>query len=140
MAGLDKRVASYEAALEGLTDGMTVLAGGFGLCGIPENLIAEVKRRNVQRLTVVSNNCGVDGFGLGILLQTRQVRKVVASYVGENALFEQQALSGELQVELTPQGTLAEKFAPAARASPVLHRDRLRYAGRGRQRGAPVCR
>lgn len=120
MAGLDKRVASYEAALEGLTDGMTVLAGGFGLCGIPENLIAEVKRRNVQGLTVVSNNCGVDGFGLGILLETRQVRKVVASYVGENALFAQQALSGELQVELTPQGTLAEKFAPAAQASPVF--------------------
>ena len=89
MAGLDKRVASYEAALEGLTDGMTLLAGGFGLCGIPENLIAEVQRRQVQGLTVVSNNCGVDGFGLGMLLESRQVSKVVASYVGENALFEQ---------------------------------------------------
>ncbi|MFW3786968.1 CoA-transferase, partial [Klebsiella quasipneumoniae subsp. similipneumoniae] len=89
MAGLDKRVASYEAALEGLTDGMTLLAGGFGLCGIPENLIAEVKRRQVKGLTVVSNNCGVDGFGLGMLLESRQVSKVVASYVGENALFEQ---------------------------------------------------
>lgn len=110
MAGLDKRVASYEAALDGLTDGMTLLAGGFGLCGIPENLIAEVKRRQVQGLTVVSNNCGVDGFGLGMLLETRQVRKVVASYVGENALFEQLVLSGELAVELTPQGTLAEKI------------------------------
>ena len=109
MAGLDKRVGSYAQALEGLTDGMTLLAGGFGLCGIPENLIAEVKRRQVQGLTVVSNNCGVDGFGLGLLLETRQVRKVVASYVGENALFEQQVLSGELEVELTPQGTLAEK-------------------------------
>lgn len=72
MAGLDKRVASYEAALEGLTDGMTLLAGGFGLCGIPENLIAEVQRRQVQGLTVVSNNCGVDGFGLGMLLESRQ--------------------------------------------------------------------
>lgn len=72
MAGLDKRVASYEAALDGLTDGMTLLAGGFGLCGIPENLIAEVKRRRVQGLTVVSNNCGVDGFGLGMLLETRR--------------------------------------------------------------------
>jgi 3-oxoacid CoA-transferase subunit A len=121
MAGLDKRVASYEAALEGLTDGMTVLAGGFGLCGIPENLIAEVKRRNVQGLTVVSNNCGVDGFGLGILLQTRQVRKVVASYVGENALFEQQALSGELQVELTPQGTLAEKIRAGGAGIPGFY-------------------
>lgn len=108
MAGLDKRVASYEAALEGLTDGMTLLAGGFGLCGIPENLIAEVKRRQVKGLTVVSNNCGVDGFGLGMLLESRQVSKVVASYVGENALFEQLVLSGELAVELTPQGTLAE--------------------------------
>lgn len=108
MAGLDKRVASYEAALEGLTDGMTLLAGGFGLCGIPENLIAEVQRRQVQGLTVVSNNCGVDGFGLGMLLESRQVSKVVASYVGENALFEQLVLSGELAVELTPQGTLAE--------------------------------
>ena len=110
MAGLDKRVASYEAALEGLTDGMTLLAGGFGLCGIPENLIAEVQRRQVQGLTVVSNNCGVDGFGLGMLLESRQVSKVVASYVGENALFEQLVLSGELAVELTPQGTLAEKI------------------------------
>ncbi len=140
MAGLDKRVASYEAALEGLTDGMTVLAGGFGLCGIPENLIAEVKRRNVQGLTVVSNNCGVDGFGLGILLETRQVRKVVASYVGENVLFAQQALSGELQVELTPQGTLAEKVRAGGAGIPALHRHRLRYAGGGRERGAPVCR
>lgn len=121
MAGLDKRVASYEAALEGLTDGMTVLAGGFGLCGIPENLIAEVKRRNVQGLTVVSNNCGVDGFGLGILLETRQVRKVVASYVGENVLFAQQALSGELQVELTPQGTLAEKVRAGGAGIPGFY-------------------
>lgn len=120
MAGLDKRVASYEAALEGLTDGMTLLAGGFGLCGIPENLIAEVQRRQVQGLTVVSNNCGVDGFGLGMLLESRQVSKVVASYVGENALFEQLVLSGELAVELTPQGTLAEKSAPAALASPAF--------------------
>ncbi|XXD09392.1 CoA transferase subunit A [Klebsiella sp. R445] len=121
MAGLDKRVDCYAAALEGLTDGMTVLAGGFGLCGIPENLIAEVQRRNVQGLTVVSNNCGVDGFGLGILLESRQVRKVVASYVGENALFEQQALSGELQVELTPQGTLAEKIRAGGAGIPGFY-------------------
>lgn len=119
MAGLDKRVASYEAALEGLTDGMTLLAGGFGLCGIPENLIAEVQRRQC-RLTVVSNNCGVDGFGLGMLLESRQSARWWPLYVGENALFEQLVLSGELAVELTPQGTLAEKSAPAAPASPAF--------------------
>lgn len=120
MAGLDKRVASYEAALEGLTDGMTLLAGGFGLCGIPENLIAEVKRRQVKGLTVVSNNCGVDGFGLGMLLESRQVSKVVASYVGENALFEQLVLSGELAVELTRRERWRKKSAPAAPGSPAF--------------------
>ncbi|HDR2363812.1 TPA: CoA transferase subunit A [Enterobacter asburiae] len=121
MAGLDKRVGSYAQALEGLTDGMTLLAGGFGLCGIPENLIAEVRRRRVKDLTVVSNNCGVDGFGLGILLETRQVRKVVASYVGENALFERQVLSGELEIELTPQGTLAEKVRAGGAGIPAFY-------------------
>lgn len=121
MAGLDKRVGSYAQALDGLTDGMTLLAGGFGLCGIPENLIAEVRRRQVRDLTVVSNNCGVDGFGLGILLETRQVRKVVASYVGENALFEQQVLSGELEIELTPQGTLAEKVRAGGAGIPAFY-------------------
>ena len=121
MAGLDKRVGSYAQALEGLTDGMTLLAGGFGLCGIPENLIAEVRRRQVKDLTVVSNNCGVDGFGLGLLLETRQVRKVVASYVGENALFEQQVLSGELEIELTPQGTLAEKVRAGGAGIPAFY-------------------
>ena len=110
MSGLDKRVASYAEALDGLQDGMTVLAGGFGLCGIPENLIAEIRRRGVRDLTVVSNNCGVDGFGLGLLLETRQIKKMIASYVGENKEFERQFLSGELEVELTPQGTLAEKL------------------------------
>ncbi|MBL5837111.1 CoA transferase subunit A [Enterobacter asburiae] len=121
MAGLDKRVGSYAQALDGLTDGMTLLAGGFGLCGIPENLIAEVRRRQVKDLTVVSNNCGVDGFGLGILLETRQVRKVVASYVGENALFEQQVLNGELEIELTPQGTLAEKVRAGGAGIPAFY-------------------
>jgi len=116
MAGFDKRVASYEEALAGLEDGMTVLAGGFGLCGIPENLIAEIKRKGTRDLTVVSNNCGVDGFGLGVLLEQKQIRKVIASYVGENALFEKQLLSGEIEVVLTPQGTLAEKCAPAVLA------------------------
>lgn len=121
MAGLDKRVASYGAALAGLTDGMTVLAGGFGLCGIPENLIAEVKHRQVKALTVVSNNCGVDGFGLGLLLEARQIRKVIASYVGENALFEQLLMSGELEVELTPQGTLAEKIRAGGCGIPAFY-------------------
>ncbi|KAF1054337.1 MAG: putative succinyl-CoA:3-ketoacid coenzyme A transferase subunit A [Stenotrophomonas maltophilia] len=120
MAGLDKRVGSYAEALDGLTDGMTILAGGFGLCGIPENLIAEIRRRGAKGLTVVSNNCGVDGFGLGVLLQDRQVRKVIASYVGENDEFERQLLSGELEVELTPQGTLAEKLRAGGAGIPAF--------------------
>lgn len=120
MAGLDKRVASYHEALEGLRDNMTVLAGGFGLCGIPENLIAEIRRRGVHGLTVVSNNCGVDGFGLGILLESRQVRKVIASYVGENALFEELVIKGELEVELTPQGSLAEKIRAGGAGIPAF--------------------
>ena len=120
MAGLDKRVASYEAALEGLTDGMTLLAGGFGLCGIPENLIAEVKRRQVKGLTVVSNNAGVDGFGLGKLLETRQIKKMISSYVGENKEFERQYLAGELELEFTPQGTLAEKLRAGGAGIPAF--------------------
>ncbi|CAI1111492.1 Probable succinyl-CoA:3-ketoacid-coenzyme A transferase subunit A [Serratia proteamaculans] len=120
MAGLDKRVGSYQEALAGLTDNMTVLAGGFGLCGIPENLINEIRRLGVTGLTVVSNNCGVDGFGLGLLLENRQISKVVASYVGENALFEQQAISGELEVELTPQGSLAEKIRAGGAGIPAF--------------------
>ncbi|MFZ1872892.1 CoA transferase subunit A [Serratia sp. D1N4] len=120
MAGLDKRVSSYQEALDGLTDNMTVLAGGFGLCGIAENLIDEIRRRGVRELTVVSNNCGVDGFGLGLLLENRQIRKIIASYVGENALFEQLALNGELEVELTPQGTLAEKVRAGGAGIPAF--------------------
>src|SRR5450830_1777404 len=120
MAGFDKRVASYEEALAGLEDGMTVLAGGFGLCGIPENLIAEIKRKGTRDLTVVSNNCGVDGFGLGVLLEEKQIRKVIASYVGENALFEKQLLSGEIEVVLTPQGTLAEKMRAGGAGIPAF--------------------
>ena len=120
MAGLDKRVASYEEALDGLADGMTVLAGGFGLCGIPENLIAEIRRRGVRGLTVVSNNCGVDDFGLGLLLRDRQIRKMISSYVGENGLFEQQLLNGELEVELTPQGTLAERLRAGGAGIPAF--------------------
>ena len=120
MAGLDKRVATYHEALEGLTNEMTILAGGFGLCGIPENLIAEVRHRGVTGLTVVSNNCGVDGFGLGVLLESRQIRKVVASYVGENALFEKQVLNGELEAILTPQGTLAEQLRAGGAGIPAF--------------------
>ena len=88
---------------------MTIMAGGFGLCGIPENLIAEVKRQGTKNLTVISNNAGVDGFGLGVLLNTRQVKKMISSYVGENKEFERQYLSGELELEFNPQGTLAER-------------------------------
>ncbi|MBE0402950.1 MAG: CoA transferase subunit A [Halomonas sp.] len=121
MAGFDKRVASYAEAMEGIEDGMTVLAGGFGLCGIPENLIAEIKRRGVKNLTIASNNCGVDGFGLGVLLEDRQIRKIFASYVGENALFEQQMLNDEIEVVLTPQGTLAEKMRAGGAGIPAFY-------------------
>ena len=97
-------------ALEGLTfDGMTVMAGGFGLCGIPENLIAALRDSGVKGITAISNNAGVDGFGLGLLLETRQIRKMISSYVGENKEFERQYLSGELELEFNPQGTLAER-------------------------------
>ncbi|BCB08013.1 dehydrocarnitine CoA transferase subunit A [Vreelandella venusta] len=121
MAGFDKRVSSYEEAMEGIESGMTVIAGGFGLCGIPENLIAEIKRRAVTDLTVVSNNCGVDGFGLGVLLEDRQIRKILASYVGENAMFEQQMLNNEIEVVLTPQGTLAEKMRAGGAGIPAFY-------------------
>ncbi len=120
MAGFDKVVASYEEAMAGLEDNSTVIAGGFGLCGIPEGLIAEIKRKGTTGLTVVSNNCGVDGFGLGILLEDKQIKKMVSSYVGENALFEQQLLNGELEVELTPQGTLAEKMRAGGAGIPAF--------------------
>lgn len=107
---MDKRVENADVAIAQLRDGMTVLMGGFGLCGIPENLIAAVRRKGTQGLTVVSNNAGVDDFGIGLLLQTRQVKKMIATYVGENKLFERMVLSGELEVELNPQGTLAERL------------------------------
>ncbi|GKW50165.1 CoA transferase subunit A [Halomonas sp. NCCP-2165] len=121
MAGFDKRVYSYEDAMAGIESGMTVIAGGFGLCGIPENLIDEIKRRGVRDLTVVSNNCGVDGFGLGVLLEDRQIKKILASYVGENALFERQMLDGEIEVVLTPQGTLAEKMRAGGAGIPAFY-------------------
>ena len=121
MAGFDKVVSSYGAAMEGLKDGDTIIAGGFGLCGIPEGLIKQIKHMQTKNLTVVSNNCGVDDFGLGILLQDKQIKKVVASYVGENALFEQQLLSGAIDVELTPQGTLAEKMRAGGAGIPAFY-------------------
>lgn len=121
MAGFDKVVVSYEEAMAGLCDGMTVIAGGFGLCGIPEGLISQIRHMGTKDLTVVSNNCGVDGFGLGILLEDKQIRKMVASYVGENALFEQQLLSGALEVEITPQGTLAEKMRAGGAGIPAFY-------------------
>jgi 3-oxoacid CoA-transferase subunit A len=120
VAGFDKRVGSYQEALAGLTDGMTVIAGGFGLCGIPENLIEQIRKMGVKGLTVVSNNCGVDEFGLGVLLKDRQIKKMIASYVGENAEFERQLLSGELEVQLTPQGTLAEKIRAGGAGIPAF--------------------
>ena len=120
MAGFDKVVSSYEEALDGLKDNMTVIAGGFGLCGIPENLIKEIQRRGTKGLTVASNNAGVDGKGLGLLLEDKQIKKMIASYVGENALFMEQLLSGELEVELTPQGTLAEKMRAGGAGIPAF--------------------
>lgn len=121
MAGFDKVVSSYEEAMAGLEDDMTVIAGGFGLCGIPENLISEIKRKGTKGLTLVSNNCGVDDFGLGILLPDRQIKKIIASYVGENAEFERQMMNGELEVELTPQGTLAEKMRAGGAGIPAFY-------------------
>ncbi|MBF0361633.1 MAG: CoA transferase subunit A [Oligoflexia bacterium] len=101
-------------------DGMTIMAGGFGLCGIPENLILALRETGVKNLTVISNNCGIDDFGLGILLKTRQIKKMISSYVGENKIFENQYLSGELQLELTPQGTLAERIRAGGAGIPAF--------------------
>ena len=107
---MDKLFKNAEQALDGLLfDGMTIMAGGFGLCGIPENLISAIRASGVKDLTVISNNAGVDDFGLGLLLETRQVSKMISSYVGENKEFERQYLSGELELEFNPQGTLAER-------------------------------
>ncbi len=107
---MNKVVASADEAIADIWDGATIMVGGFGLCGIPENLIKALARKRVKDLTVISNNAGVDDFGLGVLLQNRQVKKHIGSYVGENKLFEQLALSGELELELVPQGTLAERI------------------------------
>lgn len=118
---INKKVNSVEEALSGIQDGMTIMLGGFGLCGIPENSIAELVRKNVKELTCISNNAGVDDFGLGLLLHKKQIKKMISSYVGENAEFERQMLSGELEVELTPQGTLAEKCRAAQAGIPAFY-------------------
>jgi 3-oxoacid CoA-transferase subunit A len=119
---MSKVYADAAAALAGLLhDGMTVMAGGFGLCGIPENLIVALRESGVKGLTVISNNCGIDDFGLGLLLQTRQIRKMISSYVGENSLFEKQFLDGTLELEFTPQGTLAERCRAGGAGIPAFY-------------------
>lgn len=115
-----KIVASADAAVQDIADGASLAIGGFGLCGIPENCIAALVRSGAKRLTCVSNNAGIDDFGIALLLRNRQVRKMVSSYVGENKLFEQLVLSGELEVELTPQGTLAEQLRAGGAGIPAF--------------------
>jgi 3-oxoacid CoA-transferase subunit A len=117
---MNKVYKNAEAALEGISDGMTLMVGGFGLCGIPENLIRALTRLGIKDLVCISNNAGVDDFGLGVLLQNKQVRKMISSYVGENAEFERQLLSGELEVELIPQGTLAERCRAGGAGIPAF--------------------
>jgi 3-oxoacid CoA-transferase subunit A len=118
---INKVIASADEAVGDVFDGALLVIGGFGLCGIPENLIAALVRKAVRDLTVVSNNCGVDDWGLGLLLKTRQIRKMVSSYVGENAEFERQFLSGELEVDLVPQGTLAERMRAGGAGIPAFY-------------------
>ncbi|MCH9027310.1 MAG: CoA transferase subunit A [Proteobacteria bacterium] len=121
MAGFNKVVATYDEALAGLSDGMTVMVGGFGLCGIPEGLIQKVKDMGIKELTCISNNAGVDGFALGKWLEGRQIKTMIGSYVGENALFERLFISGEMEVILTPQGTLAEKIRAGGAGIPAFY-------------------
>ena len=118
---INKKVADVISALEGVKDGMTFMLGGFGLCGIPENAIAHLVKLGITDITCISNNAGVDDFGLGLLLQQKQIKKMISSYVGENDEFERQMLSGELEVELTPQGTLAEKCRAAQAGFPAFY-------------------
>jgi 3-oxoacid CoA-transferase subunit A len=117
---ITKTVNSVSDALEGVHDGMTFMLGGFGLSGIPENAIAELVKRNIKQITCISNNAGVDDFGLGLLLKKKQIKKMISSYVGENAEFERQMLSGELEVDLIPQGTLAERCRAAQHGVPAF--------------------
>ncbi len=118
---VNKEVANVQEALADIPDGATLMLGGFGLCGIPENCIAELLRKGVKNLTCISNNAGVDDFGIGLLLQKQQVKKMISSYVGENAEFERQLLSGELEVELIPQGTLAERIRAGGAGIPAFY-------------------
>ena len=118
---MDKRVTDADAAISRIEEGATILLGGFGLCGIPENLIAALRRKGTKDLTLVSNNAGIDDFGIGLLLQTKQVKKMIASYVGENKTFEQLALSKQLDVELNPQGTLAERIRAGGAGIPAFY-------------------
>jgi 3-oxoacid CoA-transferase subunit A len=118
---INKKVNNVQEALKGVENGMTFMLGGFGLCGIPENAIAEIVKLNIKDVTCISNNAGVDDFGLGLLLQKKQIKKMISSYVGENHEFERQMLSGELEVELTPQGTLAEKCRAAQAGFPAFY-------------------
>ena len=118
---INKKVNNVQDALQGVESNMTFMLGGFGLCGIPENAISELVRLGVNNVTCISNNAGVDDFGLGLLLQHKQIKKMISSYVGENDEFERQMLSGELEVELTPQGTLAEKCRAAQAGFPAFY-------------------
>lgn len=117
---IDKRVKDADDAVRDIPDNATLMVGGFGLCGIPENCISAILKKGVKGLTCISNNAGVDDFGIGLLLKTRQVRKMISSYVGENAEFERQLLSGELEVELIPQGTLAERVRAGGAGIPAF--------------------
>jgi len=117
---MSKVVANADVAVSGIKDGMTLMLGGFGLCGIPENCIQALVKLGVKNLTCISNNAGVDDFGIGLMLQTKQVKKMISSYVGENAEFERQLLSGELEVDLIPQGTLAERIRATGAGIPAF--------------------
>ncbi|MBY0095526.1 CoA transferase subunit A [Mesobacillus maritimus] len=139
---MKKLYSDFTKAVEGIEDGMTLMVGGFGLCGIPENLIQALAEKGTKDLTIISNNCGVDDWGLGLLLRNKQIKKIIASYVGENKEFERQLLAGEIEVELTPQGTLAEKiraggagipafFTPAGVGTPIAEGKEVRvYNGK----------
>ncbi|MBA9029140.1 CoA transferase subunit A [Peribacillus huizhouensis] len=118
---MSKVLSSLDEVIHQIKDGSTIVVGGFGLCGIPEKLITSLRDKGVKDLTIVSNNCGVDDWGLGLLLENKQIKKMVASYVGENKLFEQQFLSGELEVELVPQGTLAERLRAGGAGIPAFY-------------------
>lgn len=118
---INKVVKDAEAAVKTIEDGAVIMLGGFGLCGIPENCISALLKKNIKNLTCISNNAGVDDFGIGLLLKSRQVKKMISSYVGENAVFERQLLSGELEVDLIPQGTLAERIRAGGAGIPAFY-------------------